>query len=119
LVRESHHGDQRRDLAYEPNDGSAPDTAGDPGLMAIRKIEKERLRQERLAGERAGEERAQRRERRIYLGLGAGLLVLAIVTEVIVSSRGSTIPSLPTAAPSSPALALASSAPAGARRVTP
>jgi thiol-disulfide isomerase/thioredoxin len=81
--------------------------------MANRRSEKERLRHERLAREPAREERAKRRERRIYIGLGAGLLVLAVVTVVIVSSRGSTAPSLPPAAPSSQALALASSAPVG------
>ena len=81
--------------------------------MATRRSEKERLHQERLARERAKEERAKRRERRIYIGLGAGLLVLVGVTVVIVSSRGSSTPRLPPAAPSPQALALASSAPAG------
>jgi cytochrome c biogenesis protein CcmG, thiol:disulfide interchange protein DsbE len=81
--------------------------------MANRRSEKERLRQERLARERAREERARRRERRIYVGVGAGLLVLAVVTVVIVSSRGGSTPSLTPAAPSSQALALASSAPVG------
>lgn len=81
--------------------------------MATRRGEKERLRQERLARERARAERAKRRERRIYIGLAAGLLVLAVVTVVVVSSRGSNSPSLPPAAPSSRAPAVASSAPAG------
>ena len=85
--------------------------------MTNRRSEKERLRQERLARERAREERAKRRESRIYIGLGAGLLVLAVVTAVIVSSRSRNTPSLAPAAPSSQALALASSAPsAGSAR---
>ena len=85
--------------------------------MTNRRSEKERLRQERLARERAREERAKRRERRIYIGLGAGLLVLAVVTAVIVSSGSGSTPSLAPAAPSSQALALASSAPsAGSAR---
>lgn len=81
--------------------------------MASRRSEKERLRRERLAREHVQEERAKRRERRIYIGLGAGLLVLAVVTVAFVSSRSSS-PSLPPAAPSAKALAQASSAPAGA-----
>ncbi len=80
--------------------------------MASRRSDKEQLRQERQAREQR-EERAKRRERHIYIGLGAGLLVLAAVVLAIVSSRSSTAPSLPAAAPSSQALAVASSAPAG------
>jgi len=41
------------------------------------------------AGHANGEARAKRRERRIYIGTGLVLLVLAVVTVVIVSSRGS------------------------------
>jgi thiol-disulfide isomerase/thioredoxin len=80
--------------------------------MATRRSEKERRRQLRSAEERAAEARARRRERRIYIGLGAGLAVLGVVTLVIVSSKSTSSPSLPPAAPSSQALALASSAPA-------
>jgi thiol-disulfide isomerase/thioredoxin len=78
--------------------------------MATRRNDKERVRRERLARE----ERARRRERRIYVGLGAALAVLAVVTIVIVSSSGSSSPSLPPAAASSQAVTAASSAPAGA-----
>ena len=81
--------------------------------MATRRSEKERRRQERLAVQRARAERAKRRERRIYIGLGTGLLVLAVVTVAIVSSKGGTSASLPRAAPSSQTPALASGAPAG------
>jgi len=81
--------------------------------MANSKSEKERRRQLRL-DKQASEERAKRRERRIYVGLGGGLLVLAVATVVIVSSSSSrSSTSLPPAAPSSQAVALASSAPAG------
>jgi thiol-disulfide isomerase/thioredoxin len=81
--------------------------------MAARRSEKERLRQERLAREQAKEHRAKRRERRIYLGVGAVLLVLAVVAVVIVSSKGTSSASLPPAAPASGAPAAASSAPSG------
>jgi thiol-disulfide isomerase/thioredoxin len=60
--------------------------------MANRKSEKERRRQLRLAQHEASEARAKRRERRIYMGLGAGLLALAVVTTVIVSSNTSSAP---------------------------
>ena len=83
--------------------------------MANRRSDKEQLRRERQAREQR-EERAKRRERHIYIGLGAGLLVLAAVVLAIVSSSSSsssTAPSGSAAAPSSQALAGASSAPAG------
>lgn len=84
--------------------------------MATRKSEKEQRRQQRLAQERVQEARSKRRERRIYIGLGTSLLVLAAVAVVMVSSSSSSSssPSLPPAAPSSQAVALASGAPAGA-----
>jgi thiol-disulfide isomerase/thioredoxin len=81
--------------------------------MATRRSEKERRRHQRLAQQRVAEERAKRRERRIYAGLGAGLLALAIVVAVIVSSRGGSSANLPAAAPSSQAVAAASTAPVG------
>jgi thiol-disulfide isomerase/thioredoxin len=84
--------------------------------MATRRSEKERRSQLRAAQERASEERAKRRERRIYIGLGTGLAVLAAVTVVIVSSKSASNPTLPPAAPSPPALALASSAPTSASK---
>jgi cytochrome c biogenesis protein CcmG/thiol:disulfide interchange protein DsbE len=80
--------------------------------MAARRSEKERRRQ-LLIDKQAREERAGRRERRIYIGLGSGLLVLAAVTVAIVSSGSSNTPALPPAAPSSQAVALAASAPTG------
>jgi thiol-disulfide isomerase/thioredoxin len=108
---ESRH---RRDLAYARNDESGAAITANPALMASRRSEKERWREGRVAHERAAEEWAKRRERRIYIGLAAGLLVLAVVTVVIVSSRSSGTPNLPPAAPSTQAVAAASSAPAGA-----
>lgn len=71
--------------------------------MAGRRSDKERLRQERVAREQR-EARARRRERRIYIGLGAGLLVLAVVAVVIVSSRKSVAPALTPVAPSTQAV---------------
>ena len=82
--------------------------------MASGRSDKERLRQEQLAREREKEERAKRRERRIYIGLGAGLLAVAAVAAVIITSRGGGNAGLPPAGPSSHALARAASAPAGA-----
>jgi thiol-disulfide isomerase/thioredoxin len=82
--------------------------------VASRRGDKQRLRQEQLAQARAAEARATRRERRIYIGLAAGLVALAVVAVVVVSSRSDGTRSLPPAAPSSQALALASSAPGGA-----
>lgn len=79
--------------------------------MATQRREKERRRQDRLAHEQAREERARRRARRIYIGLGAGLLVLAAVAVVIVGSRGSSGPSLQPARPAPQALGAASSTP--------
>jgi hypothetical protein len=101
------------DLACVRTDDRAAELAASPGLMANRRSEKERVRQQRLARERAREERAKRRERQIYIGVGAGLLVLAQVTAVIVSSRGSSTPRLPPAAPSSQAVPSATSAASG------
>jgi thiol-disulfide isomerase/thioredoxin len=80
--------------------------------MATRRSETERRRQLQAAEQQAAEERAEQRERRVYIALGTGLAVLALVTVVIVSSKGGSDPTLPLAAPSPPALAPASSAPA-------
>lgn len=86
--------------------------------MATRKGGRERARQERLARERAEAARAKRRERRLYIGLAAGLLALAVVTVVIVGSQssggGSGASLAPTAPTASQTVAPASSRPAGA-----
>ena len=82
--------------------------------MATRRSDKERARQLRAAQQRAAEQRAKRRERRIYAGVGIGLLVLAIVTAVIVSSKGSSTANLPLATSTPKGVAPGPSAPGGA-----
>jgi thiol-disulfide isomerase/thioredoxin len=86
--------------------------------MANSKSEKERRRQLRLAQQKADGERAKRRERRIYIGLG-GLLALAAVTIVIVSSNSGSAPALSPVAtpPAQAALTGPTNTPAAARAV--
>jgi thiol-disulfide isomerase/thioredoxin len=63
--------------------------------MAYSKSDKDRRRQLRLAQQEAAEVLVKRREWRIYIGLGGGLLTLAAVTTVILSSNSGSAPALP------------------------